>query len=420
MKRMISLTVIGSVVVLVGCSTIVSEEPGTDELTEEKESTQSVPAQDDAEIETPEIPADLTREGEECLNWAPPVIGADNSEEYTYLKCSGGFWVAAEHLLELTNSGAPKTNHPQLSDLTQDFKEERQVWLPVLELIDRNSPPEQDNSDSFEFIYSSTIDQSSSRIQDFQSRLAKYINYWSPQLNEGDQIKWVLMEETDYAFYSRTVREIESPPGNTYYWDSGRCGGGITSENICAYGGPVDSDGNAVMYAIIGSEADLETRLAPVFYAHEGVHAFQTTKYGYGQFWPCWVGEGQATLFQNGIAIDEISVEQDRNWIFTDTLGKASDLDAISSEEDALSFIQKREPNDEYCSKSGIGYAAGMLFNEKVIFDFGFDSYFNWLDRIVESRDWKISFNDEFGVDVDTWYEVSFAPYLSMMVSSYK
>ena len=420
MKRLISIGLVGSVLFISGCSTDISNETVSDELIEEREDSQSESVQDDTETEALEIPFDLTREGDECLDWAPPVMGADNSENYTYLECISGSWVSADHLPGLTNRGVLETDHPQLSLLAEEFTEEMQVWLTVLELIYQNAPPQQDNSDSFEFIYSSTIDQSSSRIEDFQSRLAKYINYWSPQLNEGDQIKWVLMEETDYDFYSTIVKTIESPPGNTYYWDSGRCGGGITAQNICAYGGPVDADGNAVMYAIIGSEADLESRLSPVFYAHEGVHAFQTTKYGYGQFWPCWVGEGQATLFQNGIAIDEISVEQDRNWIFTDTLSRASDLRSISSEEGAMEFISTREPNDEYCSKSGIGYAAGMLFNEKVIFDFGFDSYFNWLDRIVDSRDWKISFEDEFGINVDTWYRVSYAPYLTMMVAHYR
>lgn len=365
---------------------------------------------------------DLVMEGESCESWLPPVVGKSDTESFSYLECEQGAWKVSDHLPELTSSGTPQVSSTRVRQLTQNFTSDRQVWLPVMEMIDWNRPSQADNSDSFEFIFSESIDQDSERIKKFTSALASYLNYWNPYLSSEDKIIYVLMDETDYDFYSETVMQLEYPNGTTQYWDSGRCSGGVNSENICGYGGPVDEQGNAIMYGILGSEADLENTLPPVYYAHKGVHAFQTTKYGPKRVldWPCWISEGKAQLFQIGITQREWDMEADRKSVFGYAFSLREDFKSVSNVPDALKFINENEVDDAQCSQTAIGYSAGMLFNEKLIYDFGFDEYFSWLDEVKSVGSWRQAFVNSYGIEADYWYEVSFAPYMAEMVQAYQ
>lgn len=365
---------------------------------------------------------ELIRLGQPCETWLPPVVGKNEAESFSYLECEQGEWRIADHLPSLDGSGLPQLTSDRVQQLAQDFTRDRQVWLPVMEMIDWNRPNQTDNSDSFEFIFSENIDQESERIKRYTEGLVSYISYWGPMLDPGKKIIYVLMDESDYEFYSETVRELEYPQGTTQYWDSGRCSGGISAENICGYGGPVDEQGNAIMYGILGSKSDLENKLPPVYYAHKGVHAFQTTKYGTkgALDWPCWIGEGKAQLFQIGITQREWDIEWDRKSIFSHAFSMRQDFKSLTNVSDALTFINENEVDDAQCSQTAIGYSAGMLFNEKLIYDFGFEEYFDWLDEVKSIGSWKQAFVNSYGIEADYWYEVSFAPYLAVMVQSYQ
>jgi hypothetical protein len=202
---------------------------------------------------------------------------------------------------------------------------------------------------------------------------------------------------------------------NTGFADDFR--GRIAREGNRLNAGAVPSQSNASHLSILR-----HTSLPPEinsFVPHENVHIVQqyVSKNRTGTM-PCWLREGSANLFGNFIFAE-------KNGLDLYNRVKQGDLNNYKwgssgvelrnfTEAEWFTHLKSLEGNFQggcnYINR--FAYGSGLLLCESLMADGGFDKMMDFWRSFGSDKDWRDSFRDIYGTNIDTWYKETAIPYV--------
>ena len=158
---------------------------------------------------------------------------------------------------------------------------------------------------------------------------------------------------------------------------------------------------------------------ADAFIPHENTHIIQQyLSKSHKDRMPCWLREGSANLFGNFI----LAEKTDRN---TYSLAKRNDMNSFLSgssgvdlrvfaSEDWFKHLKSLEGSAnggcDYIYR--FAYGSGLLLSELLMADGGFNKMMDFWRAFSLEKDWRLSFKEIYGSDIDSWYREKAIPYL--------
>jgi hypothetical protein len=150
---------------------------------------------------------------------------------------------------------------------------------------------------------------------------------------------------------------------------------------------------------------------------HENVHIVQQqlTKSRTDQM-PCWLREGTANLFGNFQIAEKYGLR-----VYDEA--KRSDMNAYQSgsveirkfnDSEWFTHLKSLEGNfSGGCDyKYRFAYGTGLLLSEVLMADGGFEKMMDFWRAFSLDVDWRKSFKDIYGIEIDIWYKTKGVPYL--------
>ena len=150
---------------------------------------------------------------------------------------------------------------------------------------------------------------------------------------------------------------------------------------------------------------------------HENVHIVQQqlTKSRTDRM-PCWLREGSANLFANFLITEKYGLR-----VYDDA--KRSDMNSYQSgsveirkfsESQWFTHLKSLEGNfSGGCDyKNRFAYGTGLLLSEVLMADGGFEKMMEFWRAFSLEVDWRQSFKNIYGVEIDIWYKTKAIPYL--------
>ncbi|WP_415273533.1 hypothetical protein [Aquiluna sp. Uisw_065] len=275
-------------------------------------------------------------------------------------------------------------------------------------------------------VASPTVDQV--KLKQYVDSTVFVMSYW--QSRTGLALKpltIVAFSELDNGFWeeevgSRVSVDIEYPSRTT---KGGHCGyGDDIADAFCPkkYPSSASKDGGIVLSLLLGSQVVIN-RFRHLVPAHEAVHIFQDSV-GQGHY-TMWYVEGQATLFE--LALQTLFYGSAKGY---NVMDRGETLDAARTDDNPFNpkTVQDVVTHVAECRNSGsapcMGFrnGPGSVFHEKIIMDFGIDSYMTLMSVILDQErlyalEWSEGllyrgFEEVTGVEWFSWSESSVAPYL--------
>lgn len=276
--------------------------------------------------------------------------------------------------------------------------------------------------DVVEIIYSPLVNQD--RLQSFVETLKFSFSYWSPITLDTAPVKVILLNEKEEQWFRETLTPLLKDPSVITWFGPeapgvGRCGS-TGSQASCGAKYPVweTTTGTLVYVTQLGSlrMPDLEFNIEP---SHNAVHWYQDS-HGF-EHWDFGFLEGQATMFE--IAFHILFTGSDRKreegaWLAMSRDIRPFRLDTLEEaiEHEKLCSFDSRECNH-------FQYFGGAMQQEKLIIDFGFEKYLEWISAVesVRSRDeYRSAFEAVYGEELDAWKVNSWLPYALESFASYR
>jgi hypothetical protein len=150
---------------------------------------------------------------------------------------------------------------------------------------------------------------------------------------------------------------------------------------------------------------------------HENVHIVQQqlTKSRTAQM-PCWLREGSANLFGDFLITEKFGL-----GVYEDV--KRSDMNAYQSgsveirkfsESEWFTHLKSLEGNfSGGCDyKYRFAYGTGLLLSEVLMAEGGFEKMMEFWRAFSLELDWRQSFKNIYGVEIDIWYKTRAIPYV--------
>ena len=260
----------------------------------------------------------------------------------------------------------------------------------------------------FEFRIAPSINETRAK-QLREAILWAYLPWESQTTGAGTRV--IVLDENGEDFWRANMPtgggNCPGAPGAPKYVPPSRSGtGGFGCWN---------EDGDHVLYMAIGSDVkDWPSN----FLHHEVAHLAQAAIYGLkprSTIQPCFLGEGEATLYGSvlgdGLIGGELGHQQGRR-VARDIASKY----ALSSDSDWLTFLKVREIRDQTCGLELFNYYMGYLYMERLYFDFGIEKVASWKSQL-QGQDWRDPFRQVFGISPSEWYSRSLIPYIREMCS---
>jgi hypothetical protein len=158
---------------------------------------------------------------------------------------------------------------------------------------------------------------------------------------------------------------------------------------------------------------------------HENVHIVQQqlTKSRTDQM-PCWLREGTANLFGNFQIAEKFGLR-----VYDEA--KRSDMNSYQS---GSAEIRKFSASQWFTHLKGLegnfsggcdyknrfAYGTGLLLSEVLMADSGFEKMMEFWRAFSLEVDWRESFKNIYGVEIDVWYKTKGIPYLMQEYSRVK
>jgi hypothetical protein len=193
--------------------------------------------------------------------------------------------------------------------------------------------------------------------------------------------------------------------------------------------GRIKREGNRLNAGAVPSQLDsshlsilrhssLPTR-ADSFIPHENVHIVQQflTKSRTFQM-PCWLREGSANLFGNFIFAEKTSRDSynqaKRNDMNNYLYGSSGVEIRKFTEDEWFKHLKSLEGNFQggcdYINR--FAYGTGLLLSESLMAEGGFSKMMDFWRAFSLEKDWRLSFKEIYGSDIDGWYRDKAIPYL--------
>jgi len=155
------------------------------------------------------------------------------------------------------------------------------------------------------------------------------------------------------------------------------------------------------------------------FIPHENVHIVQQflTKNKTGEM-PCWLREGSADLFGHFISNEMYGGDwynPGKQGTMNTYLGGTSGIELRNFNQDEwFTHLKSLEGNfSGNCEYTrGFAYGSGLLLSELLMAEGGFDKMMEFWRAFSLEEDWRKSFKNIYGVEIDIWYKTKGIPYL--------
>ena len=193
--------------------------------------------------------------------------------------------------------------------------------------------------------------------------------------------------------------------------------GRIQREGNNLNAGAVPSQSDASHLSIL-RHSSLPTTIGS-FVPHENVHIVQQylTKYRTGEM-PCWLREGSANLFGNFIFSEKYGRNSynfaKRGDMNNYLWGKGGVELRTFTESEWFTHLKSLEGNFQggcdYIYR--FAYGSGLLLSELLMADGGFNKMMDFWRSFSVAKDWRLSFKEIYGIDIDVWYREKAIPYL--------
>lgn len=158
---------------------------------------------------------------------------------------------------------------------------------------------------------------------------------------------------------------------------------------------------------------------ADAFLPHENTHIVQQYLSKSGKYrMPCWLREGSANLFGNFILSEKTyrdSYNQaKRNDMNSYLYGSSGvELRKFSAEEWFTHLKSLEGSADGGCDYIyRFAYGSGLLLSEALMAEGGFSKMMDFWRAFALEKDWRFSFKEIYGNDIDSWYREKAIPYL--------
>ena len=265
-----------------------------------------------------------------------------------------------------------------------------------------------------EVIYSPGVNQD--RLKDFIETAEFSFNYWRPKTLDTAPVKLILLNEQEREWFESTLAPLVKDPGVLEWFGPdaqgvGRCWS-IGPDAACGAKYPVweTTTGTLVYVTLLGTRRvpDDEFNLDA---AHNAVHWYQDS-HGWDH-WDYGFLEGQATVHEIAFHILLTGSDKKReDGAWTVFANDPKPFKATTVEE-TIKHHNECRPDSNQCHHHF--YFGGAMQQEKIILDFGYPKYLQWLTEVesVESREaYEATFRNVFGVELPKWRDESWAPYL--------
>jgi len=222
----------------------------------------------------------------------------------------------------------------------------------------------------------------------------------------GEGVRVVVVDEFGADFW-----ESRQPSG------SNNCGGkgsALFSANLRADGfvgyGCWAWRGEEVLIWVIGSKFNSFDRFQSLIH-HEVVHLAQFATYSKDGDFPCFLGEGEASFFDELLGDGRDAAERSRQRDL-DIARAISAKYSLTNNEEWIKHITLREPrNTSFCAVDTYNYAIGSLHVEKLLIDFGL-AKLRLFNLLLANTVWREAFAQAFGTTPADWYRQSLVPYI--------
>ena len=264
----------------------------------------------------------------------------------------------------------------------------------------------------FRFHYSPNAVKS---FKDFLELELNYsMTYWTTVYNNPELFNVFYGTESDMDWLIEAWRPYGFDK-NTGFADDFR--GRIKREGNRLNAGAVPSQSGPSHLSIL-RHSSLPTEVSS-FIPHENVHIVQQylSKNRTGQM-PCWLREGSANLFGNYIFAEKYGItsynQAKRGDMNNYQWGSSGQELRRFSENEWFTHLKSLEGNFQggcdYIYR--FAYGSGLLLSELLMADGGFNKLMDFWRAFALEKDWRLSFKDIYGIDIDSWYKERAIPYV--------
>jgi hypothetical protein len=265
----------------------------------------------------------------------------------------------------------------------------------------------------FRFHYSPNAVQS--YIKFLESDLTSAMSYWTSVYTNKELFNVFYGTELDLDWLIEAWRPYGFD-SNTGFAEDFR--GRIKREGTRLNAGAVPSQPGSSHLSIL-RHSSLPTT-PNTFIPHENVHIVQQflTKNKTGEM-PCWLREGSADLFGSFISNEMYGggdwYNSGKRGAINNYLGGTSGIELRNFNKDEwFTHLKSLEGNfSGNCEYSRLlAYGSGLLLSELLMAEGGFDKMMEFWRAFSLEEDWRKSFKNIYGVEIDIWYKTKGVPYL--------
>ena len=293
-----------------------------------------------------------------------------------------------------------------------------QPWHPVYnEIIADVCENTVLSDDVLEVIYSPLVNQE--RLEKFIQTAFFSFSYWKPITADTAPVKLILITEKEEQWWRETMAPLVKDPAVLEWFGPeakgvGRCWS-IGPDAGCGAKYPVweTTTGTLVYVNVLGTQRmpDNEYNIDA---AHNAPHWYQDS-HGY-QHWDDGFLEGHATLYEIAFHILYTGSDKKREDGAWSARGRDGLPFTARTPEDALAHIENCRKNENGPACNHFFYFGGAMQQEKMIIDFGYDTYLKWheaMRSVRSSEEYAATFKEVYGVDLRQWQATNFAEYLA-------
>lgn len=295
------------------------------------------------------------------------------------------------------------------ADPNQENKPENLAWHEAVMDVRATINAQSNRNYPLDFAVSpNVVDSHAKTIRD---GVELALRFWGPFIDSDRPLAMTVVHPKDKQWFLERWEKLGRDNTGEFWWDLAVPNGGGAVGWTAA--------GIPNMY-FMAAEQYPPPRGPVDYYVHEVTHFFQTVTFGAKgeSIAPCWYGEGTANFigfsmtYTNDVnrTLEQFAAtREDRAQIlmrFYDANGGLTEKRLIR---DILNFPK----GDDTCQHEdpAFGYNLGMFVSEKMIIDFGFQSFID-LTREMAKGDMAKAFKAATGADYESWVKGEAIPYV--------
>jgi len=288
--------------------------------------------------------------------------------------------------------------------------DESQKWIDAVISVRSSINSEGTRSYPLDFSASPNVVASHSKV--IREGVDLALKFWAPYIESNRPLAMTVVHPKDKAWFLDRWESLGRDNTGEFWWNLAKDGGG----------GAVGTTESGIPNMYFMASESFAPPSGPVdYYVHEVTHFFQTLSLGASgeAAAPCWFGEGTATFIGFSMTYPEdesrtiaefAATRRDRAKILMDFYESVGGLSNERLERDILNF----PPGDPTCQHETpqFGYNLGMFVSEKLIIDFGFESFIA-MTKKMSSQELAKAFQTVNKVSYEEWVRDSLFAYIT-------